>query len=292
MWRAEVELLQRRVSRMARMEEAIERQREAQRAQRDTLQRRLLNAALAVRTPNLAHACFLLHISLKHLAAAHVHFGTLPAYRAYQAPGRKSACMRFSLVSSGRGDLPQVGCVGAGALAAYLAVRWLQSPARMQLELPQMEHSAAAAQPQRSRAAMGPDSVDMDAASLPHGLLSSPGAVGASHSSHGPLGALESTMSSGGGLSTAEILQSAAAPLQQAGGAQAALAEAAADAAKGACMRDTASAWPGFVHATEARFSDTLPTQLGGGARVCASSCWERPLWARTSLLWRLAARV
>jgi hypothetical protein len=56
-----VELLQRRVSRMARMEEAIERQRAAQRAERDTLQRRLLNAALAVRGACLSwpHACCL-----------------------------------------------------------------------------------------------------------------------------------------------------------------------------------------------------------------------------------------
>ncbi len=187
--------------------------------------------------------------------------------------------------------MPQAGCVGAGALAAYLAVRWLQSPARAQLELPQMGHSAAAPQPQRSRA-LGLDGADVHAAALPHSLLSGPGAVGASHSSHGPLGALESTMSSGGGLSTAEILQSAAAPLQQAGSAQAGLAEAAADAAKGACMPGTASAWPGVVHAAEARFSDALPAHLGGGARVCAGSCWERPLWARTSLLWRMAAWV
>ena len=44
-----MELLQRRVSRMVRMEEAIERQQAAERAQRDTVQRRLLNGALAVR---------------------------------------------------------------------------------------------------------------------------------------------------------------------------------------------------------------------------------------------------
>ncbi|BDA41829.1 hypothetical protein COCOBI_02-6230 [Coccomyxa sp. Obi] len=69
-WQGEVELLQKRMARMARMEEAIERQRQRERAARDTLQRRLLHGALAV------------------------------------------------------------GCIGAGAFATYMAVRWLQSPAR------------------------------------------------------------------------------------------------------------------------------------------------------------------
>lgn len=50
-----MELLQRRVSRMVRMEEAIERQQAAERAQRDSMQRRLLNCALAVRCT--ARAC-------------------------------------------------------------------------------------------------------------------------------------------------------------------------------------------------------------------------------------------
>ena len=56
-WRTEVELLQRRVSRMARMEEAIERQQAAERAQRDSMQRRLLNCALAVRCTARLFAC-------------------------------------------------------------------------------------------------------------------------------------------------------------------------------------------------------------------------------------------
>ncbi|CAL8460859.1 g390 [Coccomyxa elongata] len=75
-WQGEVDLLQKRMARMARMEEAIERQRLRERAARDTVQRRLLHGALAV------------------------------------------------------------GCIGAGALATYMAVRWLQSPARSaQLDL-------------------------------------------------------------------------------------------------------------------------------------------------------------
>ena len=50
-WQGEVELLQKRMARMGRMEEAIERQRQRERAARDTLQRRLLRGALAVWLP-------------------------------------------------------------------------------------------------------------------------------------------------------------------------------------------------------------------------------------------------
>jgi hypothetical protein len=50
-WKGEVELLQRRVTRMGRMEEAIERQRERERLARSTLQRKLMHGALAVRPP-------------------------------------------------------------------------------------------------------------------------------------------------------------------------------------------------------------------------------------------------
>lgn len=49
-WQGEVDLLQKRMARMARMEEAIERQRLRERAARDTVQRRLLHGALAVCT--------------------------------------------------------------------------------------------------------------------------------------------------------------------------------------------------------------------------------------------------
>lgn len=175
--------------------------------------------------------------------------------------------------------------MGAGALAAYLAVRWLQSPARTGLDLPQQEHSSAAAgcSDGSSSSSMRPpaDFGDTSAAAAPHDLLGGGPSMVAAHSGLGvgPLGPMESTLGSGVTLSTAEILQAAA--------MQPLASSALACAAGGGSTRGSYSARPGVLDAAEARIA-----RLGGGTAVCAGSAHERPAWPSFTLLWRMTARI
>ena len=96
--------------------------------------------------------------------------------------------------------------MGAGALAAYLALRWLQSPGRV-AEMPDA-HVAAYAQRHAGQPGMDMDAAGVDA-DLLHGLHACTSSS-ISRAALGPLGASESTMGSAAMLSTAEILQSVA----------------------------------------------------------------------------------
>lgn len=164
-----------------------------------------------------------------------------------------------------------------------MALRWLQSPARAALDLPH-EHSSGAAEGSDVRSSLRPpaDFGDVSAAAAPHELLGGRTGVGASsHSSLGvgPLGPMESTLGSGATLSTAEILQAAAAAQPLPGSALA-------SAAGGGSVHVVPSARPGVLDAAEARIAC-----LGSGTAVCAASAHERSAWPSLALLWRTISR-
>ena len=181
--------------------------------------------------------------------------------------------------SSGAQCSLQVGCVGAGALAAFLAVRWLQSPGRV-AEVAAAHEAAflpgGAGRPGTGADAVGPDAELLRSADASTSPSNTWAAVG-------HLGEPVSTMTSAAMLSTAEILQSVA--TQQAD----------AQHASQGCLPGSVAGSRHEVPGVAARSGDTcfsaaLPSGLGSAEFLGAASVKERSAWGPLAALFRLSS--
>lgn len=170
--------------------------------------------------------------------------------------------------------------MGAGALAAYMAVRWLQSPGRA-AEVVDV-HVAARAHGGAAQPGMGTDAAGLEAELL-H-VADASMRPGSSWAAGGHSGAPGSTMGSAAMLSTAEILQSVADQ------------QACAVHALGGCVPGSAAssrqqqAMPGAAATRgDMQFSDALPSRLGSVDLLGAASVREQPSRGPLAVLFRLS---